>query len=430
MRRVVTLLFLALAFGCETSSSVKAPSKNYFVKYFGPNGNQKAVGLIVNNDGTFYILGNSRPPAIATQQTTASQQIYLAKANALGDTIWQTTYGSSSAELEARDFKIANGSIVVAANRKASPTSTQSNIQLIQFKLNGDTVQSKILPIESGLIPTPKNEWVNGLTVLSDGGFLVSGYADFLAGTGHIRDALHLRTDANFNLKLKSTGEWNPTSGRAGANSYAVAAFQTSGDSTYVFGNTDAPAPSIDEDFWAVKIDAKGDQQGVANYVVNNSDDELTHALKATQGGYLLSGLSIDNNSQSFSLKISKIRFDNLSFDSKDIQFNFPGKSLGKGSSIKYATTCNSISGYFALTNTFNNATGNSDILLLKLDLTLQETWSNPVILGGDGDDTAAAVAELPDGHIMVLGTLNLGNPPEQFKIALMKLNSAGKLSD
>src|SRR5690349_12610607 len=98
MRRVVTLLLLALAFGCEISSSVKAPSKNYFVKYFGLNVNQKAVGLIVNNAGTFYILGNSRPPSIATQQTITTQQIYLTKANALDDTIWQTTYGSSSAE--------------------------------------------------------------------------------------------------------------------------------------------------------------------------------------------------------------------------------------------------------------------------------------------------------------------------------------------
>jgi hypothetical protein len=87
------------------------------------------------------------------------------------------------------------------------------------------------------------------------------------------------------------------------------------------------------------------------------------------------------------------------------------------------------VSGYFALSNIFNSA-GTSDMILIKLDVTLQEVWKNPVTFGGDGDDTAAAVAELSDGHIMVLGTMNLGNPPEQFKIALMKLNSAGQLGD
>ena len=54
----------------------------------------------------------------------------------------------------------------------------------------------------------------------------------------------------------------------------------------------------------------------------------------------------------------------------------------------------------------------------------------NFVSFGGDGDDTAAAVAELPDGHIMVLGTMQLGNPPAQFKITLIKLNSNGKFAD
>jgi len=341
----------------------------------------------------------------------------------VGDTVWQTTYGP--VEMEARDFKVANGYVVVVANRTGGTT---NDIQLIKFDLKkGDIVQSKILQIDPALSPTPTNVWANSLTVLSDGGFLISGYTDYVGSSTHKFDGLHLRTDASFNQKLSSTGDWNPTSGY-GANNFVVNAFQASGDSTYLFGYTDGP-PSIDEDFWAFKLDSKGVQRGVANYVVNNSNDELTHALKATQGGYLLTGLAIDNNSQG-SLKISKIRFNNPSFDSRDIQFNFPGKSLGKIGSVRHATTCNASAGYFVLTNTYNTTAGNSDILLLKLDLSLQEIWGNPVILGGDGDDTAAAVAELPDGHIMVLGTINLGNPPEQFKIALMKLNSAGKLSD
>src|SRR6478609_2460584 len=136
MRGAVTILLVVLVLGCDTSSSVKPPNKNYFVKYFGGDGNQKAVGLIANDDGTFYILGNSRTA------TDSLQKIYLAKANAVGDTIWETTYGD--AEMEARDFKLANGSIVVVANRHSSQTDTNSDIQLIQFNLSGVSIQSKV----------------------------------------------------------------------------------------------------------------------------------------------------------------------------------------------------------------------------------------------------------------------------------------------
>ncbi|HTH55082.1 MAG TPA: hypothetical protein VL728_03505 [Cyclobacteriaceae bacterium] len=420
MKRIGTIFLLALFFGCDTSSNIKPPNKNYFVKYFGGEGNQKAVGLIANDDGTFYILGNSRV------STGAMQQVYLAKATALGDTLWQTTYGN--AEMDARDFKVANGFIVVAANRKTNVASTDSKIQLIQFKLNGDTVQSKILQIDPALSASPQSVWANSLTVMKDGGFFVAGYTTYVGNNNFAYDALQIRTDNNFNPALASSG-WIYVSG-AGVNNYATRAFQVSADSTYVFGYTNGPSPpSNDEDFWAFRLDSKGVQRKTTVFVANNSIDELFDALRATQGGYLLTGLSIDNNSQVFGLKISKMRYDNLSFDSNDNQFSYAGRSLGKGGDSRFTTACNAGDGYFVLTNIFN-AGGISDILLLKLDVNLQEMWSDPVTLGGDGDDTAAAVAELPDGHIMVLGTMNLGNPPEQFKIALMKLNSAGKLSD
>lgn len=420
MKQIGAIFLLALIFGCDTTSNIKPPNKSYFVKYFGGQGNQKAVGLIANDDGTFYILGNSR------ESTNDLQKVYLAKANALGDTLWQTTYGN--AEMDARDFKIANNSIVVVANRKATPASTDSQIQLIQFQLtNGDTVQSKILGIDPALGAGPQSVWANSLTLMKDGGFMISGYTTYTGNSTATLDALHIRTDSNFNPALTSAG-WTYISGEGPVN-YATRAFQVSSDSTYVFGYTFGPSPpGNDEDFWAFRLGSKGAQSKTEIFVVNNSIDELFDAIRANQGGYLLTGLSIDNNSQNFSLKISKIHFDDLTFDGKDIQFSYPGRPLGKGN-VRYATACNSGSGYFVLTNTFNSGS-NSDILLLKLDLNLQEVWTNPITLGGDGDDTAAAVAELPDGHIMVLGTMNLGNPPEQFKIALMKLNSAGKLSD
>ncbi|MBI1769316.1 MAG: hypothetical protein HYR67_13175 [Bacteroidetes bacterium] len=421
-----SIIFIFLILACDTPSSIKPPDKNYFVKYFGGEGNQQAVGLIVNADGTFFILGNSRT------SISASQQVYLAKADARGNLIWQTTYGKNNTEMTAQDFALTNGTLVVVAN-KLSTSTNNVDVQLIRFTMTGDTIQSAVLQIDPQLSPTPKNEWAKSLTVLNDGGFLVSGYTDYVGATTHQQLAMHLRTDINFKQRLTSNA-WIPASGQGNFN-LAAKGFQTLRDTIYFFGSTDGPSPpSFDLDLWGFGLNSKAQPIGASSsstYVVNGSDETMTSVIKATLGGYLLTGVLVDKTNQNLSLKVIKIRFDDLKFGPNpidDIQFSYLNSLPEKGP-VHYATACNSGSGYFVLANSYNTA-GTSDMILLKLDVTLQKAWDNPVTLGGDGEDTAAAVAELPDGHIMVLGTIQLGNPPEQFKIALMKLNSAGGLSD
>src|SRR5258707_12965205 len=109
--------------------------------------------------------------------------------------------------------------------------------QLIRFTLKGDTVQSSVLQIYPQLSPTPKNEWATSLTVLNYGGFLISGYTDYIGATTHQQDAMHLRTDNNFNQRLSVSG-CRPTSGQGNIN-FATKAFQTPNDTIYSFGSTE-----------------------------------------------------------------------------------------------------------------------------------------------------------------------------------------------
>jgi len=161
-------------------------------------------------------------------------------------------------------------------------------------------------------------------------------------------------------------------------------------------------------------------------------------------GGYLLVGISSTSASEdNLKAVITSSNYPGLYFDYPGVSHDMiikdnanPASSLlGKGSS-PFATAYSSVNNYnFILTNSYNPQTAKSDILLIKVDNNFVSLWGNTVEpnyvkFGGDGDDTAAAVAELSDGHIMVLGTMQLGNPPAQFKIALMKLNPNGKLDE
>src|SRR5260221_1746134 len=113
-----------------------AQNKNYFLKYFGGDGNQTAVDLIVNSDGTFLILGNS------IQADGAIQKVYLAKANALGELISQITYGV--VDMEASDFELtSDGKIAVIANKGV--TSANADVLLTKFTLDLTPVDSVVL---------------------------------------------------------------------------------------------------------------------------------------------------------------------------------------------------------------------------------------------------------------------------------------------
>src|SRR4051812_42983724 len=79
------LLFLFVS--CDNSNNVEAPGDKYFVKYYGEDGDQQAIDMVVNSDGTFMLLGSS---------TGGTQVIFLIKADAEGHMLWQKKFGTST----------------------------------------------------------------------------------------------------------------------------------------------------------------------------------------------------------------------------------------------------------------------------------------------------------------------------------------------
>lgn len=421
MKHLLFYIFLIGLFACDTASNIEQPGKNYFLKYFGDDGDQQAVDLIVNTDGTFFILGNSR------ETLGTNRKVYLAKANALGQLLWAKTFGD--VEMEAKDFLLtADGKLAMVAN-KLNSNSNNMDVLLTRFALDGTRMDSVLLFTTT---LNPYNEFANSITQLNDGGFMVAGYTDNVNGKNLQFAAMHLRVDKN----LIKNPVWTEITDVAPILppvkvDKAVKVIQNSKDSIFVFGHNNSY--STDYNFWAFRLGKNsgvftGNSDQLSEFSDIGTDEFITNAIKTSQGGYLLTGISVSQN-QNFNVKVDKIRFDDLSFTPSDVQYSYSSSSLGVGAA-QFATAYSTASGFFVLTNTYKASQGKSDILLFKIDNLLQDAWSSPVQFGGDGEDTAAAVAELPDGHIMVLGTMNLGNPPEQFKIVLMKLNAQGKLTN
>jgi hypothetical protein len=430
IRVLYVFIFLALLFSCDTASNVAAPNLSYFIKYFGQDGDQTATDLIVNSDGTFYILGNSIP------SETSLQEIYIAKANSLGELIWQKTYGTLVG-MVARDFLLtADGQhLVVVSNRGADAL-------LSRYALDGTKTDSVLV----------SNAYANSVTELSDGSYILEGKTP-----GSQSAELHFRWNGSPWGQYDVGGiTWTPNykdadPNNASANFIGVNTIQVSPTTFYTFGYTDAkyqaPAAGINQ-FWAYHLGQYGgtgganSDNGIFNPNGYATADVITRALPAATGGYFIVGIS--TSATASNLKVEITSSDNASFLQKgwvlhDVLMNDVSGTplnLGNPQLTQYATAWSSPLYNFILANNYSTTSGKSDIMLMKVTNDLVPIWgdqatgkSNFVTFGGDGDDTAAAVAELPDGHIMVLGTMQLGNPPAQFKIVLMKLNSLGQLA-
>ena len=134
--KVIFLVYVFATFliSCDSQKSFETPDENYFVKYFGNEGNQQGVDFAVNDDGSVFILGNSREPA-------KNQQIYVARVGINGRIVWEKTLGLSLDE-EAKDIEISfdKSSLIVLGNSEKSVG--ERDIFLIRLTLDGVAIDS------------------------------------------------------------------------------------------------------------------------------------------------------------------------------------------------------------------------------------------------------------------------------------------------
>jgi hypothetical protein len=439
IRSFFVVILLVFLFGCDTPAVIKQPGKNYFLKYFGGDGNQTGVDLLVDTDGSFFVLGNS------TQSTKDITKVYLAHVNALGEVIKQITLGE--VDMDARDMEFTtDGKIAVVANKANSAT---PDILFSRFDRNLNRIDSILLFM--GASSAAYGEYANSLTELTDGGFIIEGWVQGVDPRDE-NEELHLRVTNQLVKWPTGTQIWTENQPRGNAlapgswSAVGVKTFEHTSNNFYTFGNSNySSTTDYTKKFWAYNLAGNGGPNSSPGTQTETDDfsflypgshlpKTLTMVSKVPAGGFLLAGYIEYPDSVSLKAAVTINSDSALNFTSAGV---LKDRSLGSLGVAKtpFVTACASpySNNIFLLANTYLTSSRNSDILLLKVNNALNNDplspWA-PVKFGGEGDDTAAAVTELPDGHIIVLGTMQLGNPPEQNKIVMMKLNAKGQLSD
>ena len=427
----VSIFFLSSMMGCDSASSIEDPNKSYFVKFFGGDGDQTGADLVALPDGTFILFGTTRPSAAGS-----NSQWYLVKADAKGNRVWEKTFGGTTDE-EASDIELTTDGRLVAVGNTYK-TATDRDVRIMTLTLDGVPLDSALIPIldNAGNV-TKGDEDAASVTETSDG-FIIAGSTTYVSikpagdkpGSSDPRDALNIRVKKDLKPYQNS---W-PITQTFGTYSDDVSKkiYQVS-DGFYLFGfsNSLKSGHTVENyNVWYYKISFNAVSLN-NNYLGNQSEDEkpssVSIAPPQSGGGYILAGITY-NQAGAGSFYVSRLR-SSLAFNSSDDQFR-KSLSIVLGSNLNERTSvfASQQGGFYVLANekSFND---NQNWILTKVNNDGSTAWNLPIVFGGEGLDTIGAIQELPDGRLLLIGTMRTGKSDAgEFKLTLIKVNQDGKL--
>ncbi len=408
------VLAAVLLITCETESTVKPGFPDFFIKYYGDTGDQQGVDMVKGDDGVIFLLGNS--------ENARGKKFFVTKIDSTGKILAQQYFGDPSvATIEvAVDIEPAyDGNFIIAIQKRISLSERDVKLLLISPDLVG---------IDSVTRPFVGDEEIKSVTTLTGAqrGYVMTGSTTaniFDDGVSDVSDPFTFKVDEgldNFDILWDSPGGGGQLD--VGIKIYDYKGTDT--DISYLlFFSSNPTDPDGKFDFYYIGIDEDGNGQGNRQPLSeqNGIDERLSQVIEGPSIGYILVGTS---EAATKSLYNAVVSFD-LSGSAQN-QGNERITSGSQSSLEGVSAAVSASSGYFLLGiegTTQNNVT-NSNIILLKRDLQGNAVWSST--FGSEYLDMAAAVLELSDGKILILGTVTLGN---QEKMVLIKVNSTGQFA-
>lgn len=420
---VLLLALLMAMLSCDTASNVEDPDLNYFVKYYGGDGNQYGVDMEMLSDGSFLLLGNS-------SRSNFDSDIYLVRVKAEGEIIWERRFRQDNSR--AKDLEpTADGNFIILADY-------QSEVAATQFKLLKISSDGVLLDSTTN-VGTEANDYSHTVSRLNDGGFIVSGTTE-LTSTYSLQNSPDPDLGNFFNYRFDqdlnqfSLNDWAPVSpGFGGKYDVAIKTTQPLDSVFYIFGysniNLSATNPDKKLGLFYFKRNNEGGESDpfFPGNIVNVNDTRIQFvAPVAAQlgGGYIIIGTS-QNNVGVSDVFMARLR-SSLTFTSIQNDATLYN-TIPLGRNIRGVSATSSLTGSpgFLVLGNEVRTTGALNIWLSKIDQSGGVLWSST--FGSENEnDTAAAVAELPDGKILILGTMGLAD--NQYKMALIKVNPNGQL--
>ena len=229
---------------------------------FGTTGFEQGFDVKATNDGGFLIVGRQ------LNQLDGDLDIYVVKADANGDLVWEKTFGAAGDDEGWSAEEVSDGYVI--GGNAINPNTNSSDIYVMKLDFDGDFIWDYYFDYPDTF------EQGFGLTAASDGGYVVAGHHGFID---------------IFVAKLSEDGTaelWNK-SFAAGVGGQANDVVETN-DGNYVLGGlVETTAANID--LFIAKVDAaSGDEIWTHTIGRPTIIDWAESLVEREDGGFALVG--------------------------------------------------------------------------------------------------------------------------------------------
>ena len=403
------LLTGTLYFSCDTEDTVEPNFEDYFVKYYGEEGNQQGVDIEVLSDG-YLLVGNTR-------RTAGQSGIFIVRTDLQGNRISSGTLQKPDADLVAVDAALDNGGdLIIAAEYRRSYNDI--DFYAARFNLgasNGElTPSSEFTGPQGGVEPAGTTDIPESVTVLSSGDIIITGSTNNTidskpggSGPEDLTDILALRLTPD--LTLRPETEWRRIYGQNKAD-YGHRAIERDNGLLFFSSSFYSNEPL--------------EQQGLNMMVYS------TNNIGVVQDGYKTYGSTSDEigsdiiaTSEGGALLVAeaqgRILLTRLSASNSIV--GFP-TAVGK-SNVEAKSAFEAVNGGYLVIGNWSNL-NNQDFYLAKVSIENEVEWERT--FGGLDEDNVPRVIQKADGSVLLVGTILLES---QEKMCLIKLNPAGDLA-
>lgn len=410
----VFILLSGIFFSCDTKDTVDPTYEDYFIKFFGNNGDQTGKGIIIDATG-IYMVGTTP----GQNQTT---DIYMVKSDFTGNVIWENQYpylDESRSLTTVGMVRDESGNFYVAANLEVQED--VYDIYVVKIGPEGNRITEAVFFRDDNDPNTNELNYtdvVESISIMDNGQVLVAGW------TGNVLDKTLPSNIADvYSLQLTqdlvavSNVEWRQISGFRESMDLGHKIVQARPGGRYFFiGTTDkSDGTGITAQTNLISFPLQNDGQFPAGDVINGTTSIETAAdITPTSGGDVV---ALWNSSTGFNSSTIYLAY---AYEEEDYSLN-TGASLPYNNAVGKSIIQSQNGGFIILAEQINN--NSTDIFLIRTDQNFDVIWYK--MFGGLENEEASQVAELEDGSIVLTGTVTLES---QTKMFLIKTKSNGEL--
>ncbi len=393
--------------GCDTKDTIDPTYDDFFIKYYGNEGDQTGKGTLVAADGILI--------AGTTTLEGGVDQIYLVKTDFNGNMVWDRRFTSVTDPLEVVGIvRDQSGSLYIAANRLHGDD--LRDFYVMKTDANGGFLSDATFSVDDSGIAY--NDQLESITINAQDQIILTGWSANVNDKelpSNISDVYSLVLTPDL-VPLSDT-DWRKVSGFRESMDLGKKIIQAKDGGRYFFiGTTNkSDGTGLTAQTNLISFPLQNDGQFPVGDVINGTTFiETASDIIPTSGGDVV---AMWNSSTGFNSSTIYLAYANEEQNYK-LQ---SGQALPFNSAVGKSIIQSRFGGYILLGEQINN--NNKDIFLIRTDQNFEVIWQ--VALGGLEDEEASQIAELEDGSVVIAGTVVLES---QSKMFLIKTKPNGEL--